>query len=206
MKKEKTYWKPSYRSDWKLIWWNPDNWFVWEMDWHQFDLTWYAIYEKPMSEIYTSYWVKFDTYNRFGNNLWIKDTKEALSYLLKELVKWNFVQIRWDYCTDQKFEDWTMDRKITPEEANKGLAQKNFCYSFNQERRITWYTEDWEEINAAKQSHNFLLLWYIWDINNPEKVIIWDTATWRHVYPTSVWMRKWELNDARAIIVHNEKK
>ena len=206
MKKEKTYWKPSYRSDWKLIWWNPDNWFVWEMDWHQFDLTWYAIYEKPMSEIYTSYWVKFDTYNRFGNNLWIKDTKEALSYLLKELVKWNFVQIRWDYCTDQKFEDWTMDRKITTEEANKGLAQKNFCYSFNQERRITWYTEDWEEINAAKQSHNFLLLWYIWDINNPEKVIIWDTATWRHVYPTSEWMRKWELNDARAIIVHNEKK
>ncbi|RKW22904.1 hypothetical protein D8B46_04425 [Candidatus Gracilibacteria bacterium] len=206
MKKEKTYGKPSYRSDGKLIWGNPDNGFVGEMDGHQFDLTGYAIYEKPMSEIYTSYGVKFDTYNRFGNNLGIKDTKEALSYLLKELVKGNFVQIRGDYCTDQKFEDGTMDRKITTEEANKGLAQKNFCYSFNQERRITWYTEDGEEINAAKQSHNFLLLGYIGDINNPEKVIIWDTATGRHVYPTSEWMRKWELNDARAIIVHNEKK
>lgn len=206
MIKEKTYWKASYVKDWKIIWWDPDNWFVWEMDGHQFNLTWYAIYEKPMSKIYVDYWVDFDTYNKFENSLGIKNTKEALSYLLKELVKGNYVQIWWDYCTDQKFEDGNIDRKISTSEANSWLSQKNFCYSFNQERRIKWYTEDGKEIDAAKQSHNFVLLGYIWDINNPEKIIIWDTQTWRHIYPTAEWMRKWELNDARAIIVYDKKE
>lgn len=207
MLKDKTYWKASYYTDdWKLIWWDPDNWFVWEMDWFQFKLTWYAIYEKPMSEIYKHYDVNFATYNKFENDLWIKDTKEALSYLLKELVKWNYVQMWWDYCTDQNFEDWNIDRKITTQEALSGMIQKNYCYSFNQERRITWYTEEGKKIEAAKQSHNFVLLWYIWDVENPEKIIIWDTQTWKHIYPTAEWMRKWELNDARAIIVYDKKQ
>lgn len=203
MKKDLTYWKPSYKnSEWKLIWWDPDNWFVWEMDWHQFNLTGFAIHEKPLSEIYKKYDVKFATYNMIENDLGIKDTKEALTYMLKELVKWNYVQMWWDYCTDQNFEDWNTDKKITTKEANSGLSQKNYCYSFFQERKITWYTEDWKEVKAWKQSHNFILLGYIWDIENPEKIIIWDTQTWRHVYPTSEWLRKWELNDARAIIAY----
>lgn len=207
MKKDKTYWKPSYKnSEWKLIWWDPNEWFVWIMDWYQYNLTGYAIYEKPMSEIYTDYWVKTETYNKFENNLWLNSTKEALVYMLKELVKWNYVQMWWDYCTDQNFEDWNIDRKISTEEANSGFSQKNFCYSFHQERTITWYTDDWKEIRAGKQSHNFVLLWYIWDIENPEKIIIWDTQTWKHIYPTAERMRKWELNDARAIIVYNNEE
>lgn len=206
MKKEKTYGKPSYSSNGKLYWWDPDNGFVWEMDGHQYNLTWFAIYEKPMSEVYKEYWVKTALYNKFENNLWLKNPKEALTHMLKELNNWNFVQIRWDYCTDQKYEDWTMDRKITTEESKNWLAQKNFCYSFNQERRVTWHTDDWKEIYAPKQSHNFILLWYIWNIENPEKIIIWDTQTGRHIYPTAEWMRKWELNDARAIIVYDESE
>lgn len=207
MKKDITYWKPSYKnSEWKLIWWDPSNGFVWEMDWHQYNLTWYAIYEKPMSEIYTDYWVKTELYNKFENKLGLKNTKEALSFMLKELVKWNYVQMWWDYCTDPDFEDWNIDRKITTEESLNWLSQKNFCYSFYNERVVTWYTEEWKEIKAWKQSHNFVLLGYIWDINNPEKIIIWDTQTWKHIYPTAERLRKWELNDARAIIVYNNKK
>ncbi|MBF0913746.1 hypothetical protein HXK64_02170, partial [Candidatus Gracilibacteria bacterium] len=123
-----------------------------------------------------------------------------------ELNNGNFIQIRGDYCTDQKYEDGTMDRKITTEESKNGLAQKNFCYSFNQERRVTWHTDDGKEIYAPKQSHNFILLGYIGNIENPEKIIIWDTQTGRHIYPTAEWMRKWELNDARAIIVYDESE
>lgn len=205
MKKDVTYGKASYiNSEWKLIWWDPNNWFVWEMDGHQYNLTWYAIYEKPMSEIYDDYGVKVATYNKFENNLWLNSTREALSYMLKELVKWNYVQMWWDYCTDPNFEDGNIDRKISTEESNSGLSQKNFCYSFYQERMVTWYTEEWKEIKAWKQSHNFVLLGYIWDIENPEKIIIRDTQTWRHIYPTDERLRKWELNDARAIIVYNE--
>lgn len=206
MKKDVTYWKPSYQKDWKIIWWDPDLWFVWEMDWHQYNLTWYAIYEKPMSEIYKEYWIKFDTYNKFENNLGLKNPKEALTYMLKELVKGNYVQIWWDYCTDPDLDDWNIDRKITTEESLNWLSQKNFCYSFYWERRVTWYTEAWKKIEAWKQSHNFVLLGYIWDIENPEKIIVRDTQTWKHVYPTTERLRKWELNDARAIIVYNENK
>lgn len=207
MVKDKTYGKGSYIwNGGKIIWWDPNNGFVWEMDWHQFNLTGYAIYEKPMSKIYDDYAVKYKTYNKFENNLGLKNPKEALSYMLKELVKGNYIQMRWDYCTDQSFEDWNIDRKITTEESRNWLSQKNYCYSFNQERRITWYTEEWKEVNAAKQSHNFVLLWYIWDIENPEKIIIRDTQTWRHIYPTSERLRKWELNDARAIIVYNKEE
>lgn len=206
MPKDKTYGKPSYIKDGKIIWWDPNVWFVWDMDLHQFNLTGYAIYEKPMSKIYADLWVKFDLYNRFENNLGLKNPKEALTHMLKEVHKWNFVQIWWEYCTDQRFEDWNTDEKITTEQANSGLSKKNFCYSFAEERRITWFTEEWKEIKAVKQSHNFILLGYIWDIENPEKIIVWDTQTWKHTYPTAEWMRKWELNDARAIIIYNEKK
>ncbi|MBB1564807.1 C39 family peptidase [Candidatus Gracilibacteria bacterium] len=206
MKKEKTYGKPSYSSNGKLYWGDPDNGFVGEMDGHQYNLTGFAIYEKPMSEVYKEYGVKTALYNKFENNLGLKNPKEALTHMLKELNNGNFVQIRGDYCTDQKYEDGTMDRKITTEESKNGLAQKNFCYSFNQERRVTWHTDDGKEIYAPKQSHNFILLGYIGNIENPEKIIIWDTQTGRHIYPTAEWMRKWELNDARAIIVYDESE
>lgn len=206
MPKDKTYGKPSYIKDGKIIWWDPNVWFVWDMDLHQFNLTGYAIYEKPMSKIYEDLWVKFDLYNRFENNLGLKNPKEALVYMLKEIHKWNFVQTWWEYCTDQRFEDWTVRENITTQQANSWISRKNFCYSFDEERRITWYTEEWKQIDAVKQSHNFILLGYIWDIENPEKIIVWDTYTWKHIYPTAEWMRKWELNDARAIIIYNEKK
>lgn len=206
MLKDKTYWKPSYLKDWKIIWWDPNAWFVGNMDAYQYNLTWYAIYEKPMSKIYDNYSVKYETYNKFENKLGLKSTKEALTHLLKEIYKWNFVQIWWEYCTDQRFDDWKTKEKISTQEANSWLSKKNFCYSFDEDRKITWFTEEWKEIKAVKQSHNFVLLWYIWDIENPEKIIVWDTQTWKHIYPISEWMRKWETNDARAIIIYNEKK
>lgn len=205
MPKEKTYWKPSYEKNWKIIWWDPNVGFVGDMDGKQYNLTGYAIYEKPMSKIYKDLGLKFETYNKFENNLWLKSTKEALVYLLKQVHDWNFVQSWGDYCTDQNFEDGKSDEKISTKQANDWFSQKNFCYSFNQERRVTWFTEEWKEIRAPKQSHNFVILGYIWDIENPEKIIVWDTQTWKHIYPTSEWMRKWELNDARAIIIYNKK-
>gem|GEM_PF-5158647 len=57
-------------------------------------MTGYAIYEKPMSKIYDDYAVKYETYNKFENNLGLKNPKEALSYMLKELVKGNYIQMR----------------------------------------------------------------------------------------------------------------
>lgn len=202
----------------KKYWWNPDLWFVWyinEYNWRfalQSKYEWYWVYEKPISKVYDSYWIWNKIINKENReNYWLKNEKEQLTYLLKELNEWNYIQLWWDICTYPEFEDWKLKkikRKITQEEADKWINWKNLCYNPYKERKLIWYykNENWEEekIIWLNWEHNFYLLWYKWWVENPTQIIIWDTTTWKHIYKTKEWMRKWWKMDYRSIVIYKK--
>lgn len=208
------YWKSAWLENGKRYWGDPDVWFVWYIDkfpkTNQWALQWkyegYWVYETPLSKVYNDYWVNNEIINIYNRNeKWINTQKEHLTFLLKELTKWNYVQLWGDTCTYPKYEDWTKSWKLTTTEANNWIVWKNNCvYPYN-ERALTWYVKqtNWTEkkITWLNWEHAFYLLWYKWTISNPTHIIVWDTNTWRHEYQTIEWLRKWWKMQDRSILV-----
>ena len=202
-----------------IIWWNPDKWFVWNI-WYYWKnknkkpyqklYTWYWVYEKPVKEVYDKFSIKTQIINKknYDKNFW---PKQHLRLSLENLKKWNMVQLWWDFCTDPNYEDGTIDReKYSQKNADDNLTAKNNCITFSENRKLEWYYDNgnWKMIKHEwlAWEHAFYLLWFEWDINNPKKIIVWDTYTGYHRYETIEWMRKWEAMDYRSLIVYKENK
>lgn len=211
LKKSSYYNKKPEKKNWKWIWWNPNKWFVWYID-HFWDikskqklLTWYGVYEKPIKNIYESYWLNTKIVDR--NLLWEYFwTDKHLTYILKNLENWKMVQLWWDRCTDEKYEDGELkDKKLLNEDlAFKKINAKNSCYNTFSDRSLVWYYENNWELKkhiGLDWEHAFILLWWTWDINNPSHIKVWDTSTWFHEYETKEWIRKWSMMDYKSIII-----
>jgi hypothetical protein len=200
----------------RKIWWNPNNGFVWHVDYYwknnikpvQWLYTWYWVYEKPIAKVYNKYWLKTNIINIEDHNEFFWE-KEHLTFILNSLKKWKMIQLWWDRCTDPNEEDWTIDWKyFNTTKFNQWYSWKNKCYSFSRDRKLEWYyKEDWilKKHIWLSWEHAFYLLWYEWDIEAPVKIIVWDTDTWYHKYSTNEWLRKWERMDYRTIVVSNEE-
>lgn len=203
--KSNFYWKKAISYKWQRLWWNPNDWFVWSIDnAMQWKYTWYWVLEKPISKIYYLYWIvsKIITKENYNNTY---SQKEHLRELLIELNKWNYVQLWWDYLTNPAEEDWKKVWKISQIEANNWLNWKNYAKTWNLDRRIYWnYMKDGKlyEHVWLNWEHAFYLLWYEWSIDNPKKIIVWDTKTGKHKYSLKEWLRKWNAMQNRSIIIN----
>jgi hypothetical protein len=204
MDKSSFYWKKPIAYKWQRLWWDPNDWFVWKIDnAHQNDYTWYWVLEKPILKLYYKYSImrKAITNSNYTNSY---KQNEHLRELFMELHKWNFVQLWWDYLTNPAEEDWKSSKKITVEQANMWLNGKNYAKTWNKDRRIYWnYMKDaklYEHV-WLNWEHAFYLLGYEWSIENPSKVIVWDTQTGKHKYSLKEWMRKWNLMQNRSLII-----
>lgn len=202
-----------YQFDWKMYWGNPNLWFVWFMDYYwekssvkptQRDMTWYWVYEKPISKVYEAYWFSGEIISK-DNYTKDFDRKKHLSYLLKNLERWNMIQLWADWCTREEFDDWTISKyDISQEKVDNKVYAKNYCTTTLEDRKIDWYyLEDFKEkkVSWLIWEHAFYLLWYEWWVENPTKIIVWDSDTWYHKYDTEEWMRKWSLMDYKSIII-----
>ncbi len=197
----KSHYNTLPRIEWdKKMWWNPNAWYVWYIhelpSWEkatQIAVTWYWVLEQPINKIYNQFRFKTKVItNRDHNHNYSK--KAHLTDLLKTINEWNMVQLWWDYCTEPKYED---------------TENRNPCKDFYDDRKIEWYyKKGWELVKHEWLiwEHAFYLLWYKWWVENPNHIIVWDTLTWRHVYPINEWMRKWDKMQNRSIIVYKKQK
>lgn len=203
-----------YTYENKIFWWNPNESFVWYIDyyWEKWEIkptqrwmTWYWVYEKPIADVIAKYWLKYEIINK---DSYINDYthKQHLTYLLKNLAKWNMIQLWWDWCTREEYDDWTIDKKdITDEKIKNKISAKNYCASTMEDRKLEWYyIEDYKfkKHTGLIGEHAFYLLWYEWGIDNPKKIIVWDSDTGYHKYDTDEWIRKWGLMDYKSIIIY----
>lgn len=212
---DKTYFnKLPYTYENKLFWGNPNKWFVWYIDYYweneitkptQRDMTWYGVYEKPIGNVYKEYGLNYNiiTKDNHNNNF---TAKSHLTFLLKNLAKWNMIQLWGDWCTRIEYDDWTINKlDITQEKVDNKIYAKNYCTSTLIDRKIEWfYIEDYEIKKHIWLiwEHAFYLLWYEGWILNPKKIIVWDSDTGYHKYDIQEWMRKWSLMDYRSIIIN----
>jgi len=184
-----------------IKWWDPETGYVWYIDKlpngkkaRQRMMTGYWVLEKPIEKIINEYWFQTEIINKndYYDNFW---EKEHLTLLLQNLKKWNMVQLWWDICTNPKDYSWKEHRCFY-----------NWEPSWNKKRKITWEYKDknWNIVkyNWLNWEHAFYLLWFIWDINNPKRIIVWDTFTGKHTYPTKEWLRKWRKMQYRSILIY----
>ncbi len=183
------------------IWWDPEIEFVGYYTGSQRKMTGYGVYEQPLA---------MSINGQYHTEPWNKDTrpkgmthKEHLQRLLSSLDHGWHVILWWDWCTDPRYEDalisWdkSLLTKIFP------LPWKNICERFGESRKLTWKTPDGEEKIWLSWEHAFVLLGYVWKIENPKYIIVWDTDTGRHTYPIHEWMRKWEMMDFRSLLIRD---
>jgi len=179
------------KESWEKIWWNPQKGFVWYINklpnWKeamQGYMTWYWVLENPIANVYEKYWYETKIHKNW-----------KISELLEELEKWNMIQLWWDICTNPEFYNW---KEI--------ICKTRWKLTWNKSRALKWQYKDenWKyiEYNWLNWEHAFYLLWYKWNYLNPTHIIVWDTMTWKHTYPTSEWMRKWWKMQYRSIIIY----
>ena len=180
----------------KTIWGNPNAWYVGYI--HkmengntatQHEMTGYGVLEQPINEVYKTFNIKTKviTNQNYNHNY---SQQQHLTEILKELSKWNMVQLWWDYCTTPKYED---------------TQNKNSCKNFYWNRELIWYYKEWNSLikhTGLSWEHAFYLLWYTGGVENPDTITVWDTQTGKHSYPTSEWMRKWNMMQNRSIIAY----
>ena len=187
------------------IWGDPDRQFVWYYTWSQSKKTGYGIYEKPLADYAHIYWFTTNIINQW---LYSGTTNSGihLVHLLQNLNdKKTHIILWWDWCTTPIYEDgvlaswgkWLLE--FFP------LPWKNHCDRKSEDRIFYWKTSEGKEIQWLSGEHAYVLLGYVWTIKNPTHIIVWDTYTWRHIYPYSEWMRKWSLMQYRSLIISSEK-
>ncbi|MDD2515627.1 MAG: hypothetical protein PHF26_00220 [Candidatus Gracilibacteria bacterium] len=164
----------------------------------------YGIYEAPLAEIYKKYGYNSQIINIYNHsNDYTK--YDHLRDLLLEISDRNYVQIWGDYCTNPIKEDGKM-KNITQYQANKGINAENYCEKWNLKRDLYWYVNktNGEKVlfRGLNGEHAFILLGYVGNIEKPDKIIVWDPKTGKHIYPLDEFFRKWDLVENRSIIVY----
>lgn len=169
-------------------------------------MTWYGVYEPPIAEVYESYWLHTQIFNR--NNHSDSITPEIhLRFILEKLKSWSMVQLWGDWCTTWKYDDGVLAKKADIKNSNMDdfISAKNWCYNVWWARELRWQYKDsngnFVNHTGLDGQHAFILLWWKWNIHRPSYIKVWDTDTGYHVYPTAEWMRKWERMDYRSVIV-----
>jgi hypothetical protein len=187
--------------DGKTIWGNPNAWFVWYIDYldtgekaSQWSMTGYWVLEKPIQELYESFWLKTKIMTEKSHRPTF-DANNHLTHLIENLEKGHSVQLWWDYCTRPEYED---------------TDEKNTCKTLNNDRTLEWYYSD-EFGNLKKHiwlawEHAFFLLGYTGTKYNPQEIIVWDSNTGKHSYKKAEWMRKWKMMQYKSIIIYDDKK
>ncbi len=189
-------------------WGDPDIEFVWLIDGSQSKKTWYGIYESAIAKNFhnelsadipalrTEAWNEFTRPGEY-------DDKEHLTHLLESLDSGKHVILWGDWCTNPVYEDGILDRDKKTIARLFPISWKNTCKNWYINRDFTWKTPGWKEVVAFNWDHVFVLLWYIGTSTSPSHIIVWDTDTGRHIYPTSEWIRKWDHIENRSLVVSN---
>jgi Peptidase_C39 like family len=187
-------------------WWDPDKEFVGLIDGSQNKKTWYGIYEVAIEKNFHNELGKYlpglktEAWNEFTRPREYSD-ETHLTHLLTTLDNGWHVIIWWDWCTDPSYEDGILGRdkwlimKLFP------IPGKNICKSWHINRDFNWKTAEGKEVVAFNGDHVFVLLGYIGKKTSPSHIIVWDTDTGRHIYPTSEWMRKWWHIENRSLVI-----
>lgn len=195
---------------WMYIWWNPDEWFVWDINGSQRKMTGYGINELPLIKIYNKLWFNTVQINeRILNDNWLS-AEEALKYLLYEVGHWNMVQLWWDYCTHPEYEDAELSmQRVSAQEIVERKWRKNTCNpkAFSK-RDIYWYTpvrdNGYKRVDAFLWEHNFVLMGYKSNWEKMTHIKVYDTHTWFHTYHIEEWLRKWKTTNYRWIVIKKE--
>lgn len=194
------------------IWWDPNEWFVWNIHYYnwekakQSNYTGYWVYEYPLYKIYRNLWFNAKIINK-THYKYNYNKKNHLTDLLLELKDNNFVQLWWDYCTNPGKEDGIV-KEMSQKKANEWKNWINSCSNWNEDRTLFWYTKNeknWSmEFRWLVWEHAMNLLGYIWDINNPSYIIIWDPKSGKHTYSIEEFYRKWDLMENRSLIIYSK--
>ncbi len=186
-----------YLTDGK--WWDPDIWFVWDIYGSQRKFTGYGVYEWPIAKTAKKLWYHVEIINRTSHSSQLSP-KKHLTTLLESLKKWKRVTLWADWCTDPRYEDGVVLDVNDSLIKTYGISARNTCATWWEDRSLSWITKTGKKVNWIIWEHAFVLLWYIGNIKTPSHIIVWDTDTGRHIYPTSEWMRKWEMLGYRSVI------
>ena len=189
-------------------WGDPDLEFVWLIDGSQSKKTWYGIYEPAIAKYFHDELsadipaLRTEAWNEFTRPKGYTDATH-LTHLLGSLDAGKHVIIWWDWCTNPLYEDGILGRDKKTIARLFPISGKNTCKNWHINRDFTWKTPEWKEIIAFNGDHVFVLLGYIGKKERPSHIIVWDTDTGRHIYPTSEWMRKWDHIENRSLVVSN---
>jgi uncharacterized protein YvpB len=188
------------------IWWDPDKEFVGLIDGSQSKKTGYGIYETAIEKNFHQELGKY--LPTLKTEAWNEVTRPVdhtdathLTHLLDTLDTWWHVIIWWDWCTNPAHEDGILgrDKKILTK--LHPIPWKNTCKNWHINRDFIWKTPEGKEVVAFNGDHVFVLLWYIGKKEDPSHIIVWDTDTGRHIYPTNEWMRKWWHIENRSLVI-----
>lgn len=188
------------KVDGKLIWGNPNLWFVGNIDIledgrkaSQWSMTGYWVLEKPIAKLYESFWLQTQIISEKSHRPNFDENKH-LTLLLENLEKGNSIQLWGDYCTAPQYED---------------TQKKNRCVTLNKDRTLSWYYKDIHGNLVAHTGlageHAFFLLGYTGNKYQPKKIIVWDSRTWKHSYEKKEWMRKWKMMQYKSLIIYENK-
>lgn len=184
------------------IWGNPESGFVGDIYGSQRKITGFGVYEGPISEIYSHYGISTVLPTETAN------VKKRLTEILEALQSGKRVQLWGDWCTDPAAEDGTSADVTMGEIRALDISATNVCSSWNKDRTIEWSylgpNLEKIEVKAWNGEHAFVLLGFYGTAEAPTNIIVWDTYTGRHVYPTSEWLRKWSKVDNRALIIETK--
>ncbi|MDD5213732.1 MAG: C39 family peptidase [Candidatus Gracilibacteria bacterium] len=188
------------------LWGNPNDGFVGKIsNAMQNDYTGYGVLEKPIASLYNNYGLETKIINKYSYNSGYKQT-EHLRELLIELNKGNFVQLWGDYTTNPDEEDGTK-KLVKQDDVDKGISGINYSKNWAKNRNISWnFMRDSKlyEYVGLSGEHAFYLLGYEGELENPSKIIVWDTLTGKHKYSQKEWLRKWNLMQNRSLIIYRK--
>lgn len=188
------------------IWWDPDTEFVWLYGGSQSEKTGYGIYEWALAKYFHDELGKSEP--KLETEAWNARTrptdytdKKHLTHLLSALDTWKHVILWADWCTAPEYEDGLIKKDKNILRDIFPISAKNTCKNYKWYRYFDWKTKTGKKVVALAGDHVFVLLGYIGKADSPTHIIVWDTDTGRHIYPTGEWMRKWSMMQYRSLTV-----
>jgi hypothetical protein len=185
------------------VWWDPDREFVGYLTGSQTLLTGYGVHEAPLQRYLTGRGYRSMTFDdtQYMTGM---TSMTHMRDLLSTIESGGRVMLWGDYCTLSEYEDGIVTRYDTSLMLRFPISGRNNCIRDIWERQLSWTTPLGRDIRTISGEHAFVLLGYIGSRDAPTHIIIWDTATGRHIYETSEWLRKWSLMNNRSLTLYSK--